>query len=505
MNLAHWLYQTARTKPKKPAIRFGTDLHADYHTFAANSAAMGTFLKEQHGLAKGDRIALFMKNCPAYLEILYGIFWIGAVVVPVNNKLHPSEAKWIAENAGAKLVFTDTGDILGAMDDCRELSLQDAETAVSQSPATNIEPPLSLEDEALAWLFYTSGTTGRPKGVMLSHKKLRMMATAYTLDVDPVFETDTKLYAAPMSHGAGLYNFQFVRAGACHVIPRSRGFDPAEIVNLARNMDNLVFFAAPTMVKRLIAHSSTQEFDGQGIRTIVYGGGPMYLSDLEEALALFGPRFVQIYGQGESPMTISVLPREVIADDKHPEAKHRKASVGFAHSCVDVGIVDSTMTHLPAGTVGEIAVKGDTVMSGYWNNPEASAESLVNGWLKTGDLGFLDEDGFLTLTDRSKDVIISGGTNIYPREVEEVLLTHPDVFEVSVVGTPDAEWGESVVAFLVPRPGTTIEIATLDSWCKAQIASFKKPKSYQLLKELPKNSYGKVLKRELRAMAAKQA
>ncbi len=503
MNLANWLYQTARVQPDQPAIRFGVDLQSTYAAFAAASAAIGHALQTRHGIEKGDRIALFMKNHPAYLEILYGVLWVGAVVVPINNKLHPQEAIWIIENSAAKLVFTDMGNIFGTMDNCLEIGISSAAYGAlfQGGQAPRARRPVDVEDDELAWLFYTSGTTGRPKGFMLSHKNLRMMATTYPLDVDPVFQSDVHLYAAPMSHGAGLYNFQFVRAGACHVIPQSRGFDPADIVDLGRRVGNLVFFAAPTMIKRLIAHSRLAGYDGQGIRSIIYGGGPMYLSDIEDALDIFGPKFIQIYGQGESPMTITVLPRDIVADKTHPNAGARRASVGYAQACVDVRVVDGLMEPLPPGAVGEVVVKGDTVMRGYWHNPQATVESLVDGWLKTGDLGTMDDDGFLTLTDRSKDVIISGGSNIYPREVEEILLQHPDVFEVSVVGAPDAEWGESVVAFVVVRGDISVGPDDLDGWCRSQIASFKRPKRYAFLSELPKNSYGKVLKRELRKQA----
>jgi len=337
--------------------------------------------------------------------------------------------------------------------------------------------------------------------VILTHRNLRMMATTYALDVDAVLPQDHSLYAAPMSHGAGLYNFQFVRAGACHVIPESRGFDPAEILALGEALGDLVFFAAPTMVKRLVSHAVQAGYGGQGIRTIIYGGGPMYVADLDEALRVFGPKFAQIYGQGESPMTITAMSRPLVAADDHPNAASRRASVGIAQSCVEVRVVDAQMHTAATGEVGEVVVRGDTVMAGYWRNPEATAAAIVDGWLKTGDLGRFDADGFLTLTDRSKDVIISGGTNIYPREVEEALLTHPQVFEASVIGHPHPEWGEEVVAFIV-LTGEGLATAELDHWCKTQIASFKKPRRYVFVSELPKNSYGKVLKTSLRAQLA---
>jgi long-chain acyl-CoA synthetase len=252
------------------------------------------------------------------------------------------------------------------------------------------------------------------------------------------------------------------------------------------------------MVHRLVEHVRATGADPSGFKTIVYGGGPMYVEDLRAALAAFGQRFVQIYGQGESPMTITALAREHLADTAHPLWAERIASVGVAHAAVEVRVVDAEGRSLPPGATGEVIVRGETVMPGYWNNPEATAKTLRDGWLYTGDVGQLDADGFLTLKDRSKDVIISGGSNIYPREVEEVLLLHPQVREVAVIGQRDADWGEVVVAFLVAGEGGPVEDAVLDALCLQHIARFKRPKAYRWVEGLPKNSYGKVLKTELR-------
>jgi len=226
----------------------------------------------------------------------------------------------------------------------------------------------------------------------------------------------------------------------------------------------------------------------------------MYNADIIEAVDWFGPKFAQIYGQGECPMAITALSRADVADRSHPRWRDRLGSVGRAQSVVELRIGGEDGQPLPPGETGEIMVRGAPVMPGYWENPEASAKTLVDGWLMTGDVGRLDEDGYLTLTDRSKDVIISGGSNIYPREVEEVLLEHPDVHEVSVVGRPDPEWGEVVCAFVVAMPGRDVPAEVLDAHCTANIARFKRPKLYRALPELPKNNYGKVLKTALRDM-----
>jgi long-chain acyl-CoA synthetase len=352
----------------------------------------------------------------------------------------------------------------------------------------------------VAWLFYTSGTTGRPKGAMLTHRNLLAMTLSYFVDVDRIAPRDAILHAAPMSHGSGLYILPHAAQAACQVVPASGGFDEAEIFELFRVWRGIAMFAAPTMVKRLAEHPGAARSDHPGLKTIVYGGGPMYPADLERAHAVFGHRLAQIYGQGESPMCITALGKRAHADTAHPRYPGRLASVGSAQLVVEVMVADESDRPLPAGEVGEVLARGDSVMRGYWRDPEASAETLKGGWLHTGDVGSLDEDGFLSLRDRSKDLIISGGSNIYPREVEEALLRHPAVAEAAVIGRPDAEWGETVVAFVVRAQGAACDPSALDAHCLAQIARFKRPKDYRFVDALPKNNYGKVLKTALRQM-----
>jgi len=506
MNLAEWLAASARLRPGAPALLRGATIEADYATFAGRAAALAAALARDYNIAPGDRVALFATNCTQYLEALYGIWWAGAVAIPINAKLHGREAAWICSNAEAKLalICDDTAASLGeAVDDLPSgmstLSVDSDEYHRARSGGGD-KVPVAREDNDLAWLFYTSGTTGRPKGVMLSHGNLIAMSLCYLADVDAVSPDDAALYAAPISHGAGLYNFIHVRFGARHVVPDSGGFDPDEVLDLGKQLGNVAMFAAPTMVRRLVDAARRRGERGEGLRTIVYGGGPMYLADIRDAIDVMGQRFVQIYGQGESPMTITSLKREQHADVDHPRYLQRLASVGVAQSALSVRITGVDGEVLPAGETGEIEAKGPTVMLGYWNNPDANAETLKNGWLRTGDVGRLDEDGFLTLSDRSKDVIISGGTNIYPREVEEALLTHPAVREVSAIGVADPEWGENVVACVVLAEGTAPDDAALDAHCLNAIARFKRPKRYVFLESLPKNNYGKVLKTELRKM-----
>ncbi|WP_375175130.1 class I adenylate-forming enzyme family protein [Pseudooceanicola sp.] len=497
MNPAEWLARTARARPEAPALFHGTAQVADYADFARRAGSIGAALAAR-GIKAGDKVALFLPNSVDYLPIFYGILYAGACAVPINGKLHEREAAWITAHSGAKLVFTaDPGVLRGTGDIDGVPCIATGSDAFDDMLATAPLPwPAPMAQTDPAWLFYTSGTTGRPKGALLSCGNLMAMSLSYFADVDDVSDRDAALYAAPMSHGAGLYNFVHVLRGARHIVPESGGFDPGEILRLAQQMRNISMFAAPTMVKRLVSAAHSAGADGEGIKTIVYGGGPMYVADIKQALATFGPKFVQIYGQGESPMTITALSRADIANSDHPDWEARLASVGQAQSVAEVRILDTDGTPLPPGEIGEIAVRGPQVMTGYLDNPDANAKTIVDGWLMTGDMGHLDEGGYLTLHDRAKDLVISGGTNIYPREVEEALLTHPAVSEVSVIGAPDPEWGEIVVAFVVADG--PLETGELDEVCTSLIARFKKPKRYVFVSDLPKNNYGKVLKTELR-------
>jgi long-chain acyl-CoA synthetase len=496
MNLAALLARAAWTFPDRTAILHGTVPHASYRQWQDRAARLaGAFAAA--GLAPGDRVALFARNHPRYLEVLLGAWWAGLVVVPVNAKLHVREAQWIVDNAQARWAFVTADvapDALAGLDTQIDLETPAYDRLLAARPAP-------LADRApgdTAWLFYTSGTTGRPKGVMITHRNLFTMGLAYFVDVDPVAPQDAIVYAAPMSHGAGIYAIPHLMAGARHLVPASGGVDPAELFGLARAAGPLSMFAAPTIVRRLVDHAEAHGEDGEGFKTIVYGGAPMYAADITHALRVMGPRFVQIYGQGETPMVGTALSRAHLADTLHPRHAARIASVGVAQTPVQIRVAGPDGAPLPPGEIGEVLVRGDSVMAGYWRNPDATAAAIRDGWLWTGDMGTLDHDGFLTLKDRSKDLLISGGSNIYPREIEEVLLTAPGVAEAAVVGAPDPEWGEIPVAFVVPATGAAPDAAALDAHCLAHIARFKRPKRYVFTDALPKNAYGKVLKTELR-------
>ncbi len=503
MNIAHLFIRAGRGQAERPAVARGAEVLMTWGELVRRAAVMAGRLRAGHGLQPGDRVALVMTNCADYVALLLAGWYAGLAMVPVNAKLHPRELAYILDHAGARLCFA-TPDLIDAVAPL-ETGLQALDRVIEvgghDDLALRTGDPVALtevEPDAVAWLFYTSGTTGQPKGAMLTHRNLLAMTLSYLADVDQIGPADAILHAAPMSHGSGLYILPHAAKAACQIVPASGGFDPAEVFELLGRRRGVTLFAAPTMVKRLAGHPLAGRSGHPGLKTIVYGGGPMYQADLERAEAVFGHRLAQIYGQGESPMCITALDKPAHADVGHPRHRERLASVGAAQLVVEVRVADEGDRPLPAGQPGEVLVRGDSVMRGYWQDPEASARTLRGGWLHTGDIGVMDADGFLTLRDRSKDLIISGGSNVYPREVEEVLLEHPAVHEVAVIGQPDPEWGEAVVAFVVMADGETVAAADLDAHCLARIARFKRPKAYRLVAALPKNAYGKVLKAELR-------
>jgi long-chain acyl-CoA synthetase len=501
MNIAHWLERGGLGHPERPAAALGTRVVATYGELAGRAARLANALREQFHLAPGERVVIVAKNSPDYLELIYGIWHAGLAAVPANAKLHGAELAYILEHSGARVCFASPGldaEIAPHAPNSLEHLITIGSTGFKALFAADPIRVVPRSGDDLAWLFYTSGTTGRPKGAMLSHRSLAQASFAYGSDVDPVSPGDAILHAAPMSHGSGLYLMQHVARLGVQVTPESGGFEPEEIFNLIEAWPRASMFAAPTMIKRMV--ECPADCRPENIRTLIWGGAPMYVEDALSALDRFGPRLAQIYGQGESPMTITTLSKQEIADREHPRWRERLGSAGRAYSCVEVMTADANDLPAKPGEAGEILVRGDVVMSGYWRNEGATAASLRGGWLHTGDVGLFDAEGYLHLKDRSKDVVISGGSNIYPREVEEVLLTHGAVREVSVIGRPDREWGEVVVAYVVGEAPP----AELDALCLANIARFKRPKDYVFVEALPKNNYGKILKTELRTLDARR-
>lgn len=503
MAMVELLQKQAKRQPDAPALFEGGELLMSYAQWAGAAAGVARRLRDG-GLQPGDRVVLFMRNHPMYLVLMWGVWWAGGVVVPVNAKLHVKEAQWIVDNAGATWAFVSHDVCDSALaPEIHQWELADAQAHGWFNGVAEGEEVAVSERQLgdLAWLFYTSGTTGRPKGVMITHQNLLTMGLTYFVDVDAVASGDHIVYAAPMSHGAGIYAIPHLMAGARHVVPASGGVDASEMFELGWKLGPLSAFAAPTIINRLVDHALQQGLSqaecARAFKTLVYGGAPMYAADIQRALNVMGDRFVQIYGQGETPMVGTALSRHALADRQHPSYERYLGSIGWPQSAVQVRIARTDGTWAAPDEVGEVVVKGPSVMAGYWRNPEATQMAIRDGWLWTGDMGCADQSGFITLKDRSKDMIISGGSNIYPREIEEVLLTLQGVHEVAVVGEPHPEWGESVVAFVVADP--TITADALNQKCLDELARFKRPKRYVWVDTLPKNNYGKVLKTELRA------
>ena len=508
-NLAALLARAARKWPRLPAISLGSRALQTYASLAERCGLLAAALANT-GLRPGDCVAVISRNDPAYIEALFAIWWAGLIAVPINAKLHPRELEFVLSDSDARFAFTDAdwyaafsriGHSLPNLERAVPLGSREYENLFVDS---GVAPIASVDPTAAAWLFYTSGTTGRPKGVVISHGNLYAMINCFLGDVEAIAPGDAIIHAAPLSHGSGLYVLPHVARGAVNVVPESSGFDAGETLALLTPWDHALMFAAPTMVKRLIAAPLLGDARLERLKCIVYGGGPMYVEDCKAAFAALGPRLAQIYGQGETPMAITAMDRLTLADAIARDDDARIGSVGIAQTGIDVQIGDELDRALPPGEVGEVLVRGPTVMQGYWRNPHASAKALAGGWLHTGDLGTVDAAGFLTLKDRSRDLIISGGSNIYPREVEEALLRHAGVAEAAVIGLRHDEWGESVVACVVPRAPLLDEAAraaferVLDAHCLEHIARFKRPRTYVFLSELPKNNTGKVLKTALR-------
>jgi long-chain acyl-CoA synthetase len=505
MNIAHLLLGSSREFRDLPALARGPTPFLSYRDLWRKVSVMSMHLRGRFGLGRGDRVAFAMTNCVEAIETMYAIWHAGLCAVPMNAKLHAKEFAFILEDSGARLCFV-TSDLADTIAEAaREApALKEIVDVTTRSYGfMEVGDPVAMaeaEPTDPAWLFYTSGTTGRPKGAILTHRNLLAMTLNYFADVDRPPPGGSIVHAAPISHGSGLWNFAMLARGSVQVFPESGRYEVPETIELINRWPECSIFLAPTMVKRLIEHPGLSALRPEALRLVTYGGAPMYVSDLKRALDLLGNKLAQLYGQGESPMTITHLSREIHADRSHPRWEQRLASAGRPDSCVAVKVVDEGGRQLSVGEVGEIIVKGDTVMAGYWNNPDATARSLRDGWLWTGDVGAFDEEGLLTLKDRSKDMIISGGSNIYPREIEDVLNLHPAVAECSVVGRAHPEWGEEVVAFVVTRAGKTLKPAELDQLCLGNIARFKRPKDYKFVDALPKNNYGKILKTELRKL-----
>ena len=508
MNVGTLFTKSARTFPERLAIAYG-DYELNYQQANTRINHLANALRNL-GIQKGSNVAILLHNCPEFIETLFACFKAGIGTVPINFRLHPKECAFIIDNSEAVAVVLgeDFRDSLYALKNgmpkvkhyiCITEPLEGmiSYEKLLQGHSTGFTDE-RVERDDLAWLFYTSGTTGSPKGAMLTHHVLMMMTMNFFADMSPLAPEDVILHAAPLSHGSGLYGIPNVAKGAANIILKSKSFEPKIVFETIQRRKVTNMFLAPAMIKRLITSPEIDQYDLRSIKCINYGGAPIYEEDLKAAVRKMGQVFVQLFGQAESPMTISYLRQEEHLLEGTEEQMRRLTSAGIPRTDLEVKIFDSHDKELPPGEMGEIVVRGEVVMKGYWRNPEATAETLRGGWLHTGDLGIMDERGYVYILDRAKDMIISGGENIYSREIEDIILKHPAVYEVAVIGVPDEKWGESVKAIVSLKEGQKATGEEIIDFCKQHLASYKKPKSVDFIEAIPKNPYGKVLKRELR-------
>jgi long-chain acyl-CoA synthetase len=496
MNLAHALADSARAVPDRPAIVVDDRVDCSYATLAERVARRAGDLAQQ-GVNPGDRVVLYMSNRPDYLEALFAIWWCGATAVPLSSMLHPREAAELIDDCAASYTWVspDLAEGLATHVDAGErIRVVDA-VELDRSRSAEARVCIDVAEHADAWLFYTSGTTGKPKGARLSHANLWAMSLAYCADVEWVDDRSGLLHLALQSHASGLFALPFIARGAAQVVPTST--DPGHVASLLTEHERLTFFVPPILLRRLSSDAAIAAAPVEKMGTVLVGAAPVHADDLRVGMSTFGPRLWNGYGQGESPCTITAMGPRAMAEAIQRGDEHALGSVGVARIGTRVAVMDEDGRVLPDGEIGEVVVQGPTVMAGYLDRPEATQETLRDGWLHTGDLGRF-EGGLLTLLDRSKDMVITGGANVYPREVEDVIRLHPQVADIAIIGVPDAEWGERVVAFVVPEPGSIVDQAALDDYCLTSMARYKRPKEYHVVTELPRNGAGKVLKTELR-------
>ncbi|MCL9983348.1 MAG: fatty acid--CoA ligase [Erythrobacter sp.] len=475
----------------------------------ANRAANGLIAL---GVKPGDRVAFLGKNHPLYFEAFVGAARIGAVMTPVNWRLAPPEVAYILDNCGAQVVFVGEGfaamiqgvradvphitHIIGI--DAPEHDGPDYRTWRDSFPATPPAHVVHAEDDALQ--LYTSGTTGKPKGAVMTHGSILSsrdaLAAAEEMRAwqEPI-PGDVTLLAMPCFHisGTGTGIGTMVAGTNAIVLPE---YDPTKALDLIDNFNISKIFLVPAAIQILLNHPRVNEVDFSRLKYVTYGASPIPLELMREAMRVLGCGFVQMYGMTETSGTIVALDPE----DHVPEGSPRMRSVGKPLAGVELKIIDEAGHPVPTGAVGEIATRSNKNMRGYWNNPDATAATIdAEGWLRTGDAGYLDEDGYLYIHDRVKDMIISGGENVYPAEVENALYSHPKVADVAVIGVPDAKWGEAVKACVVVKPGEELTEAELIAHARTLIAGYKCPKTVDFIPALPRNPSGKILRRELRA------
>jgi acyl-CoA synthetase (AMP-forming)/AMP-acid ligase II len=505
MKLDILLTQTASRVPRHVALVWG-EQEWSFAELDARVDRLCAALRKR-GIGKGDRVLVHSRNTSAMFESMWATFKLGAVWVPTNFRLTPAEVGYLAETSRARAMLRDRGfaahadavltaghcECVLAVGDAREGELDyEAALATADPPLPDHEADIVYGDPL--WFFFTSGTTGRPKAAVLTHGQMAFVVTNHLADLFPgVTEKDASLVVAPLSHGAGIHQLGQVARGARTVLLPAERLDPEEAWRLVEEHRVSNMFTVPTILTALVEHPAVDRYDHSSLRHVIYAGAPMYRADQKRALEKLGNCLVQYFGLGEVTGNISVLrpDQHSLEDDE----TFPLGSCGSARTGMDIAILDGSGARLPPGGTGEICVRGPAVFAGYFENPEATENAFRGGWFHTGDLGYLDARGFLYVTGRASDMYISGGSNVYPREVEEAILTHPAVLECAVVGMPHPRWGESGVAVVVPRPGMAVTEAAIFAHLADRIARYKQPLRVVVWEALPKSGYGKIPKR----------
>ena len=509
MNLGRLLTHTARLFPDRPALIHG-DRRWTWREMEARVAALSAALRAL-GLRKGDRILVQSRNNVQMFESCWAAFRLGCVWVPTNFRLTPPEVAYLGASSGACAMIVEdvypghTNAVRAASPALKQVVAIGRARTGEHAYEALVQAHLgqAVEHETVAaddplWFFYTSGTTGRPKAGVLTHGQMSFVVANHLADLIPgTTERDCSIAVAPLSHGAGIHALLNVARGAPTVLMPGEKLDPEAFWALVEQHRVSNLFTVPTIVKLLVEHPAVDRHDHSSLRYVIYAGAPMYRADQKLALQKLGQVLVQYFGLGEVTGCITVLPPEMhSADDDDPQA--HIGCCGRPRTGMEVAVLDAELKALPAGEVGEICCRGPAVFAGYHGNAEATAQALRGGWFHTGDLGRLDERGLLYITGRQSDMYISGGSNVYPREVEEVLLTHPAVAEVAVLGVPDPKWGEVGVAVVVVREGAAVDKAGLLAHLDGRCARYRWPQHVLFWDALPKSGYGKVSKRDIR-------
>jgi acyl-CoA synthetase (AMP-forming)/AMP-acid ligase II len=507
MNLSHILRQAARQHGPEIGFVWGertwswAELDRRVDAMAAALAAKG--------IGKGDRVLVQSKNCNQMFESMFACFRLGAVWVPTNFRQTPDEVAYLAQASGAAAMIChsdfpehaakvrETAPAIRFQISIGRSSIGDNYDDLVEHHLGQTMPAVAVEHDDPCWFFFTSGTTGRPKAAVLTHGQIAFVITNHLCDLIPgTTNADASLVVAPLSHGAGIHQLVQVARAAKTVLLSSERFDVDEAWALVEMWRVTNMFTVPTIVKLLTEHPSVDAHDHSSLRYVIYAGAPMYREDQKHALKKLGKVLVQYFGLGEVTGNITVLPPWLHDPEDGPEV--RVGTCGYERTGMQVSIQDNQGREVPAGATGEICVCGPAVFAGYYNNPEANAKAFRDGWFRTGDLGHMDEEGFLFITGRASDMYISGGSNIYPREIEEKILTHPAVAEVAVLGVPDRTWGEAGVAVCALRSGQSLSEGELLAWLDGRIARYKLPKRVFFWDALPKSAYGKITKRTIR-------